>query len=328
MTSDREKLVSIIVPAFNVKEYLSDCVRSLQAQTYRAIEILLVDDGSSDGTGELCDAFAENDSRIRVLHRPHAGLAAVRNAGIDASRGKYVTFVDSDDVTDPEYVRALQEAVSSCQAQVGICDYLRFQDGAETPGAEGSGDRTVYASEQAVEAAYLSKRHGINWLVWGKIYDISLFQENGIRYPEGKIHEDTAVTYRLLYLADRVAYVDRVLYFYRIRSASIMTKTFSRDNLCAVEFTREAIDFFLAHEETHLADLATNFHVRICFRQYALAEKFHVFTKEEKREYLTSLRKDIRTYVDLGNLPWWKKAVYHFASVFPYGRLLSAVSAK
>lgn len=325
---DKETLVTVVVPAFDVQTYLPQCVQSLMAQTYRNIEILLIDDGSEDRTGMLCDEYAKQDSRVRALHVPHAGVAACRNKGVSAADGAYLTFVDSDDVVAPEYISTLYYAIKQHRTQISICDYVRYRDGEEAPEPEGTGEQIVFCSDQAIEAVYLSKYHGMNWMAGGKMYDISLFREKKNLYPEGKLHEDMAVSYRLLYLANKVVLVNRTLYFYRTRLSSIMTKKYSRDRLCVMDFTREAIEFFLANNEPHLADLAANFHVRNSLRQYALAKENGVLTKEEEGELLASLRRDIHIYVDPGHLPWWKKAIYHLTVRFPYGKLLSEVSAK
>jgi glycosyltransferase involved in cell wall biosynthesis len=325
---DKETLVTIVVPAFNSERYLPQCLQSLVKQTYENIEILLVDDGSTDGTGKLCDDYARRDDRIRVLHVSHAGVAAGRNSGVSAAGGAYLTFVDSDDVVAPDYISTLYSAANRHRAQISICDYVRYRDGEEIPEPEGTGEQLVFRSNQAVEAVYLSKYHGMSWMACGKMYDISLFRERRIQYPAGKLHEDMAVNYRLLYLANKVVLVNQTLYFYRTRSLSIMTKRYSRDRLCVMDFTREAIEFFLANNEPHLADLAANFHVRNSLRQYALAKENCVLTKEEGKELLASIRRDIHIYVDPGHLPCWQKAIYHLTAKFPYGKLLSEVSAK
>ena len=122
MEESNGKLVSIIVPVYQVKEYVGECVESLRAQTYTNLEILLVDDGSTDGSGEICDEYVRSDNRIRVIHQKNRGLSAARNTGLDQAAGEYVAFVDSDDVVLPDFIETLYDLSGRYQADIAACD--------------------------------------------------------------------------------------------------------------------------------------------------------------------------------------------------------------
>ena len=208
-------LISVIVPVYNIKEYLPACLDSLTAQTYGEIEILVVDDGSTDGSCELCDLCAQKDPRIRVIHKTNGGLSDARNAGIEAASGTYIGFVDGDDRIAPDMYEALAGCLLDSDAGISVCGYYVW-DGeritetrSHTPG--------VLSGESAIRRAI---REGL-WdvVAWNKLYKKELFDE--IRFPYGELFEDAAVYYKLWLKAGRIAYTDAVGYYYRIRPGSI-----------------------------------------------------------------------------------------------------------
>lgn len=246
--------ISVIVPVYRVEPYLRQCADSILAQTYPDFELILIDDGSPDRCGEICDEYAAADSRVRVIHQPNGGLSAARNAGLDIMRGEYVSFIDSDDCVHPMYLESLLTAIQTHSAQVSQCQMAEFEAD-DTPPAEPSAvkEPLCISGREAVWHIYESSA-GVAVSAWGKLYDASLF--TSLRFPVGKIHEDQAVTPRALFCAAQVVVTYIPLYYYRLRDGSIMHSTFSAKRYDDIEAIDACIRFFQEHADTELAFLA------------------------------------------------------------------------
>lgn len=215
-----DDLVSIIVPAYKVEDYLDECVASILAQTHKAIEIILVDDGSPDRCGEMCDSWAARDPRVRVIHQANAGLSAARNAGIAIATGTWLMFVDGDDVVSPEFCAIPLALATSHGAQIVAFSHDRIlPDGSprETGGVVAPANEVIGPDEALVALA----RGELFDYAWDKIYLRELF--DGIEYPVGMTFEDQGVSYLLFERAERILSSDEVLYHYRLRDDSITT---------------------------------------------------------------------------------------------------------
>lgn len=224
--------ISVIVPVYKVEAYLDRCVQSILDQTYTDYELILVDDGSPDNCGAMCDAWAKKDSRIRVIHKENGGLSDARNVGFEASTGEWITFIDSDDYIHPKMLEALYHAVVEHNVKVSICGY------AQTTG-EPLEVTDFTAKLWKPEDFYL--QHNVNATVaWGKLYHRSTV----LPYPKGKLHEDEYVTYRILFALDKIAVVDTALYGYFINSAGIIGSPWSPKRLDALRALEEQIDYF------------------------------------------------------------------------------------
>ncbi|MBQ6394900.1 MAG: glycosyltransferase family 2 protein, partial [Atopobiaceae bacterium] len=218
----RVPAVSVVVPVYNQAQYLPDAIRSILAQDHEDFELILVDDGSTDGSGELCDSFADEDERIRVIHQENAGLSTARNTGIDASRGEWVAFIDSDDVMGPSYLRLLHGAAIAHDAAIAVAGMVRFSD-----------DPPAILQASATEIQLISGREAcLNmYATWvfvldascGKLYRRELF--DAIRYPVGKTREDAFVSHELLYPQERIVLCSGCVYGYRKNPESIVATT-------------------------------------------------------------------------------------------------------
>lgn len=237
-----QKKVSIVVPVYKVEDYLSRCVESLLNQTYRNIEIILVDDGSPDNCPQLCDEYAVNDSRVIVIHKKNGGLSDARNSGIGAASGKYLVFVDSDDWVHAEFIETLVRATEDTGADVAVCGFQRVTD-SETSSLTvdvNTSEIEVCSPMEAIKDI-LSADTKLWVMTWNKLYKKSLFTDNKILFPVGKLHEDNFTTYKLFFYAHKVARSSRDLYYYLQRDDSIMGQKFNSkryDALEAVEETR------------------------------------------------------------------------------------------
>lgn len=207
-----EPLISVIVPAYNAEAYLDQCLESIVTQSYRRLEIMVVDDGSTDGTSRICDGWACRDKRIRVIHQPNGGHSAARNAALDVMTGDLVTMVDSDDVLHPEFVTSLLNVMLQTGADIVVGGYTPFSG--TTPSFHQSArDFTTNCFNQQEAIMAVLYQQGLTHSPWGRLFKASLF--DGIRFPLGIIYEDLAIIYPLLCRCSLVVSIKRSLYGYR-----------------------------------------------------------------------------------------------------------------
>ena len=207
-----EPLISVIVPVYNGEAFLGQCLESIAAQDYARLEIIIVDDGSTDGTAAISDRWAERDSRVRVIHQPNGGHSAARNAGLDAMSGELMMMVDSDDVLHPDFITVLLDLMRRHEADIVVGGYVAFEGAAPDFGRLSSeGETRLLDQQQALLAVFY--QHGLTHSPWGRLFKASLF--DGIRFPLGIIYEDLAIIYPLLKHCQRVVTTSRVLYGYR-----------------------------------------------------------------------------------------------------------------
>lgn len=215
-------LISIVVPIYNVEKYLRACIDSILDQTYRNLEIILVDDGSPDGCSAICDEYKEKDQRIIVIHQKNRGLSGARNAGIDKAQGQYIGFVDSDDTIEPQMFEVLLNNIQSSGAGMSIC-------GRKIVDEEGNVSNKKYARQKQMvmdgksAIIEMNSHMSFDMAAWDKLYDIELWKD--IRYPEGKLSEDFFVIYQLLDKAKKVVWTPEPLYRYLLRNNSISRNT-------------------------------------------------------------------------------------------------------
>ena len=208
-------LVSVIVPIYGVEEYLEKCVNSIIRQTYKNLEIILVDDGSRDACPGMCDDFAKNDCRVVVIHKKNGGQAEARNFGIDVAKGDYLAFVDGDDWIENTMIEHLLETCKKYDVPVSTCGrYLT--DGNSVKGVAFTGQQAVCSSEVALKEILSGKSMDV--APFDKIYKREVF--NGVRFPVGEVNEDIAIFYKLVDNAQRVAHSGTVEYYYRNRPGS------------------------------------------------------------------------------------------------------------
>ena len=239
-------LVSIVVPVYNVEKYLLQCVESIERQTYRNLEIILVDDGSPDKCGEICDRLGNQDQRIRVIKKKNGGLSDARNAGIDIAKGDYITFIDSDDYILDNMIEHLLSLSTKYDGDIVECRNVRCgEDGSIINKQESQKKSTVkiYTENGKMEAFFSDD--GIDTTAWGKLYKTSLFKS--VRYPFGKLHEDVFTTYKLIHLAKKVVVSEYTGYVYRVNLNSITGVAFSEKRLDAVEGKIQQARFIAKH---------------------------------------------------------------------------------
>lgn len=224
-------LISIIVPVYNVETYLAKCVDSILAQTYTNLEIFLVNDGSSDCCGKLCDEYAKEDKRIKVIHKKNGGLSDARNVAIDVTTGEFITFIDSDDYVTDDYIMTLYSLIEKYECKVSIALYNTFVEGSKPKVVNRVYREDCQTNIKAIEEMFYQEKY--DTASWAKLYHSSLFA-TGIRYPKGIVYEDLATTYLLIFQSDKVAFCNRRIYNYLLRRDSIEGSSFSSKKMDSV----------------------------------------------------------------------------------------------
>lgn len=249
-----KKLISVMVPVYNVAPYITNCLESLIHQTYTNLEIILVDDGSTDNSLEICQEYAKKDKRIKVIHKENGGLSTARNAGLDVATGDYYSFVDSDDYISTRFYEIMLNVALEHSADIVECDYNKIPFEDVTPenkenflDIKENRQVSIINNEESLLELFSDDLHlYIKTVVsWSKLYKKETY--NNIRFPVGKLNEDEFTTYRVLYNCKSIATIDDVLYGYIKRPNSIMSATLSLKRLDVLDAFDGCIEFFHSH---------------------------------------------------------------------------------
>lgn len=267
MCVSREDLISVIVPVYNMEQYLERCINSIVDQTYRNLEIILVDDGSTDRSPRMCDEYAQKDGRIKVVHKVNGGLSNARNAGLQVATGTYIGYVDSDDWIEPQMYQRMYEACIEHQAQVAVCRYAKiYQDHVDK---EGNGQVTVFDREGILKA-YLADQpeYVVYNSVWSKLFAREVVE--GVLFPVGKNSEDIMYTTKAFCKLEKAVYIDECLYDYVLdREGSIMnvnrTQRMFQDE---IPFWREHITCIREMVSKDMGDMAAYYFYRRLLSYY------------------------------------------------------------
>lgn len=233
-----EDLISVVVPVYKVEKYLNRCVDSIINQTYKNLEIILVDDGSPDGCPEICDEYAKKDSRIKVIHKENGGLSDARNVGIDIAKGKFITFIDSDDYINGNYIELLYHTCIENEADMAITSHKVIYENGTVIEKETEEKINLNSKDVLNRILY---DDGIDLSAWAKLYKRELFKE--IRYPKDRLFEDAATTYKLIDECDKISINSKSTYNYIIRKDSITNKDFSKSKMDLIISTKEMTEY-------------------------------------------------------------------------------------
>lgn len=243
------KLISVIVPIYNMEDYITVCVDSLLHQTYPELEIILVDDGSKDRSGAICDSYAKADERVRVIHKENGGLSDARNAGMRIARGAYLGFVDSDDWADPNLFSRLYDALIQKRCQIAVCgkkyacnDGHLFHPCTNDTACRNYNDGALYVMDEQEALLALARERQFQSHAWGKLFCRSVWE--GIFFPKGKYYEDIYIMHRVFSNASRIAFLDQPLYYYRRREDSIVRMKNMDGVMDCLEALAERYHFF------------------------------------------------------------------------------------
>lgn len=289
-----EELVSVIIPVYRVEKYIKKCVNSVCNQTYKNLEILLIDDGSDDGCPEICDILAGEDARIRVIHKENGGLSDARNAGIEAAKGEYLLFVDGDDYIAEWMVEGLHNMIETTDANLAVCDFSLVNENGEAL-FDGKEPQSVRILDKDGAIGQLFGVNPLQTIVaWNKLYRREVFEK--LRYPFGKYHEDEFVIHRILEAAGKIAYTDSKWYDYVQRGSSIMGNSYSLKRLDGLEarYLR-----FLDFEKEGKRQFAREAYVQYLWSLQDNLIKLSRFLpdeKEKKREVVSAFKAALKKY--------------------------------
>jgi glycosyltransferase involved in cell wall biosynthesis len=288
-------LVSVVIPIYNVEQYLNESIDSVLAQTYKKLEIILVDDGSPDNSGKIADEYAVKDKRIKVIHKKNGGLSDARNAGIKIATGEYITFIDSDDYVHVKFIDILLDSALGQEIDIVQCNSTRD----ETKMTTSNKKQRVITGAQAFIS--LMNYSTILPTAWGKLYKTKLFSENGIKYPIGKKFEDTYTTYKLCYFAKKVSTVEGKLYFYRKNSNSIMSTKINERDIEMVEGYIAQLEQFIRSNDIEIDNRTLSKqkayrYLSLCQRA-SLNKEFPKKTYEQMQTKFISNAKDTKSMI-------------------------------
>lgn len=298
----REMFVSIIVPVYNVEQYLKECIESILAQTWKNFEVILVDDGSTDSSGKICDEYSQKKEFISVIHKKNGGLSSARNAGIDVAQGDYLAFIDSDDVVHPRYLSELVAIVKKEKADLAACNFCvgslcRWKNFSEVK-------YDIRCNEDVLKK--MNDNDVVVTVAWNKLYHAKFFREYGLRYPVGKIHEDMFITPQILYYTKKMVITNEQLYFYRQRENSIMNSSFSIKQLDALDAIEFRIELFQHWNKQYLQASEYESYIRKSNELYKKMKEEETDLYIEAQERIKTKMKDFRNKKSIFNMLSWK----------------------
>ncbi len=319
-----EPLISVIVPVYKSEPYLSRCIESIILQSYKNIQIILVDDGSPDNSGKICEEYAEMDNRITVIHKENGGLSDARNKGIDVAKGEYITFVDSDDYISLNFVKVLYECIKQNQADISVCKTTTFS-GKYAPANEPRFELKVFNKKRAIETMLLQREftNSAN----GKLFAKKFFLSN--RFTKGILYEDFDLIFDLVDLADKVVFCSEAEYYYYINQDGIMHENIDKRHFVLIDIAKRVMDEFSKKYPT----LKKQAYSRYIFSVFFISDKIVYSNKQsefsaERETFRTEIKKDIfkilkNKYI---KLPLKVKAVCFSVSLGFYETLLKIKS--
>lgn len=244
-------MISVIVPVYNVEMYIDQCLKSIVNQTYGDLEIILINDGSTDNCGEICDKWALMDERICVIHQQNQGLSSARNAGMKIASGEFISFVDSDDWIHPQMFEKLLNSIAINNCDIAVCGAFKvFEDGTPTQNLTIPGN---YIFDRAQGIEQLLKEEKIKYPVWNRLYSRSCVINE--LFPEGRLNEDVFWSYKIIAKAKRISVIETKYYFYRQRKNSIMSQSFGLKHLDNVDARVEQL-IYIKNNFPNLTSLA------------------------------------------------------------------------
>ena len=300
--------ISVIVPVYKVEQFLHRCVDSILSQSFVNFELILVDDGSPDNCGAICEDYKAKDSRIHVIHRENGGLSAARNTGIDYamahSDSEWIAFVDSDDWIHPDYLRVLYDTAKQTRCNISACGFFRTEGG-NFPSEQDFSVQCLNADDY-----YCGRIHGgVTAVAWNKLYHKSLFKD--LRYPVGKLHEDEFTTYRAVYETGKVGVTPAVLYAYYQNPEGIMRSQWNPRRMHVLEAFEQQIAF--AREK------GNDRFLRKIAEQYLYSTYEHL--QQAQPEYRKQLRQKLRAALKLGRdcgiFPDMRQVLWAYEAAYP-----------
>lgn len=308
-----DDLITVVVPVYNVEKYLERCISSVLAQSYTNLQIILVDDGSTDESSDICKRLLDSDDRLVYVRQENKGLAGARNTGIDNAKGDYIVFVDSDDFVSNKYVEIMYRALIQNDADMAMCSYIKSNG--EMLEQPIKGKYVVYSGKEIIRKMYDFDVLEIN-VAWNKLYNIEMFREE--RFPEGKIHEDFVLNTKVMYRAKRIVYCEDKLYYYFTNPDSITRKEFSLKNLDCLEQLDFRMDFYKEVEENGLFARTMLDYELLCLKYYFLIKKYEKADDALRRSLYDEYKRRFRVVMGADTVSLFKKMYVCLGYVLPH----------
>lgn len=306
--------VSIIVPVYQVEKYIRQCIDSILAQTFTDFELILVDDGSKDRSGQICDEYVRMDNRVRVIHKENGGLSDARNRGMDQAVGSYFLFVDSDDYIAPTMVECLHKKIVKEKADIAVCNYLYFFENGREKNFSTNVKPEILSGTEIFYNRKNERNYGIWTVAWNKIYKTETI--GNVRFRLGKYHEDEFWANDIYQMNIKVVTVSECLYYYRQRDNGIMGKKSAAKDFDIIEALQERIDIYLQKPEyAHQA-----YKVLIFSLEYLSESKRLITNKNEEKIFIQAEKRTRQIVKQLkkGKLSKIQKASLVLIGINPY----------
>lgn len=299
--------ISVIIPVYNVEAYLPQCLDSIINQTYRDLEIILVNDGSTDGSTKICEEYVARDKRIKVIHKENGGLSDARNAGLKIATGDFISFVDSDDLIALNFYDKMLDQLITHHADIVECNFIKFKKETDV--------KNVASSNTAISASYTTElslislmNEQLKQVVWNKLYKAEVIDQ--LEFPVNKINEDEYWTYRVFGKAQKIVKIPDVLYYYRQQAESIMGTKYSLRRLDGLTALEERVEYMKEYFPG-LADLAGK---KFCFGSMFHYHQLGINKElDPQKDYRKNIFKKIKGYNRIATFKrWhWKELVWY-----------------
>jgi glycosyltransferase involved in cell wall biosynthesis len=304
--------ISIIVPVYNVEKFIHDCIESILSQTFTDFELILVNDGSTDQSGTICDEYEAKDERVKVIHKENGGQSSARNRGIEAARGDLLGFVDSDDWIHKEMFEILYKKLIETNSDITACNLMQYNKDSSGHLYSSNTNDELFNRDAAMRELYLNER--LTFSPCNKLYKKELLEE--IRFKEGYILEDMDFAYRIIHQVDRVYYTGKALYYYRYNEKSTMRKAFSKKRLDEFDVRKNMYLFYREHYQ-EIADEVYAEWFLTGLMLYINIEKYFQNEKAQYKYLLNMDRKALTTLVLKKNYNRKKKILLALAVISP-----------
>ena len=258
--------ISVIVPCYKVEDYLSQCLESIIGQTYKNLEIILVDDGSPDRCPLICDEYAQKDSRIKVIHKKNGGLSSARNAGLDIATGDYIAFVDSDDWLELDMYETLYNVINNYCVDIAVCDIIKYSNGVKTKETEDGENVSIINSPKDAFLHQFYTKPCIRFEVWNKLFRREVV--SNIRFKEGQIYEDIYFDRCVFQRINKIAYIPKYKYYYRINRPGGTNSFFKRNRFALFDELDGCIELFNKNEWNDLSNIYKEYAYGTCLAFY------------------------------------------------------------
>ncbi|PAV31539.1 hypothetical protein CIL05_02455 [Virgibacillus profundi] len=297
-------LITVIVPVYNGEAFIEKCFNSILNQTYKNLEIIIINDGSTDGSQEICDKFAELDERIIVVHQSNIGLSSVRNKGLDMASGELIGFVDSDDSIHPRMYEILQKHLHDNDADIAMCEISKVYD---TNINEHIRESNITVNKQEIhfleqEEAFknlFNEKNLVTVVPWNKLYKKEVFKH--VRYPDGKVHDDEFVIHHIIQATKKIVFTDAVLYYYFHNENSFTNEKYTLKRLDAIEAIKDRVLLFELQKYNELLQKGSNTYLHLIIIHYYSVQRHFPIEKEVMEQLKKEFEIGFKNYKNIIN---------------------------